>query len=239
MARNYILGGMAATQLQAGKPFFKRIVRIDGRGQTDQNDANNRVPARADGLTCEIDPDGKIKFDGVVPADWNANTQHGVNGVEPDHKGGELLMVEFPTTLRSVQIQLEEATDKVRAKIMLTAPGQNTQADGTANIAQPVADGNYIEIKSGETATISSRTKVVFILIQKYAKATIFNGGSLSVGEPGASGDVASILVTGVLDHEPTFGSSYAANESNSIVIDANGDERSLRKIWGDTDGIG
>ena len=30
MARNYILGGMAATQLQAGKPFFKRVVRING-----------------------------------------------------------------------------------------------------------------------------------------------------------------------------------------------------------------
>ena len=209
---------------------FKRIVRIDGRGQTDQNDANNRVPARADGLTCEIDDDGKINFDGVVPADWNATAMH---------NKGELLMVEFPTTLRSVQIQLEEASDKVRAKIMLTAPGQNTKADGTANLASPVADGNYIEIKSGETATISSRTKVVFILIQKYAHATIFNGGSLSIGDPGASGDVASILVTGVLDHEPKSGASHADNEPNSIVIDANGDERSLRKIWGATDGIG
>lgn len=235
MARNYILGGMAATQLQAGKPFFKRIVRIDGRGQTDEN---NLVPARADGLTCEIDDDGKINFVNVVPADWNANTQHGLEGEEPDHKGGELLMVEFPTTLRSVQIQLEEASDKVRAKIMLTAPGQDTKADGTANLASPVADGNYIEIKSGETATISSRTKVVFILIQKYAHATIFNGGSLSIGEPGAGTDVASILVTGVLDHEPKSGASHADNEPNSIVIDANG-ERSLRKIWGATDGIG
>ena len=36
MARNYILGGMAATQLQAGKPFFKRVVRINGNvGGTD------------------------------------------------------------------------------------------------------------------------------------------------------------------------------------------------------------
>lgn len=237
MARNYILGGMAGTQLQAGKPYFKRIVRIDGRGQTD---INNLVPARADGLTCNIDNDGKINFDGAVPADWNANTQHGVQNADPDHKGGELLMVEFPTTLRSVQIQLEEASDKVRAKIMLTAPAQDTKADGqTPNIASPVADGNYIEIKSGETATISSRTKVVFILIQKYADVKIFNGGALTVGEPGAAGDTASILVTGVLDHEPTSGGSQAANEPNSIVIDANGDERSLRKIWGASDGIG
>ena len=227
MARNYILGGMAATQLQAGKPFFKRIVRIDGRGQTPADP--NKVPARADGLTCEIDPDGKINFVNVVPADWNATATH---------DKGELLMVEFPTTLRSVQIQLEEASDKVRAKIMLTAPGQDTKADGTANLASPVADGNYIEIKSGETATISSRTKVVFILIQKYAHATIFNGGSLSVGAAGEDSDVASILVTGVLDHEPKSGASHADNEPNSIVIDANG-ERPLRKIWGATDGIG
>ena len=236
MARNYILGGMAATQLQAGKPYFKRIVRIDGRGQTDPL---NLVPARADGLTCNIDNDGKINFAGVVPADWNANTQHGVNAADPDHKGGELLMVEFPTTLRSVQIQLEEASEKVRAKIMLTAPGQDTKADGTANLASPAADGNYIEIKSGETATISSRTKVVFILIQKYADVKIFNGAALTVGAPGAADDAASILVTGVLDHEPTSGGSQATNEPNSIVIDANGDERELRKIWGASDGIG
>ena len=237
MARNYILGGMAGTQLQAGKPFFKRIVRIDGRGQTPADP--NKVPARADGLTCNIDNDGKINFNNALPADWNANTQHGVQNVDPDHKGGELLMVEFPTTLRSVQIQLEEASDKVRAKIMLTAPGQDTKADGTANLASPVADGNYIEIKSGETATISSRTKVVFILIQKYADAKIFNGAALTVGDAGAAADAASILVTGVLDHEPISGGSQAANEPNSIVIDANGDERSLRKIWGATDGIG
>ncbi len=35
MARNYILGGMAATQLQAGKPYFKRIHRKNGTGYID------------------------------------------------------------------------------------------------------------------------------------------------------------------------------------------------------------
>ena len=45
--------------------------------------------------------------------------------------------------------------------------------------------------------------------------------------------------MTGVLDHEPTSGGSQAANEPNSIVIDENGNERELRKIWGATDGIG
>ncbi len=139
---------------------------------------------------------------------------------------------------------MEHASVGVRAKVMLTAPGQDTKADGTAKIATPVADGNYIEISSGETATVSSRTKVVFILIQKYdvnANASPIldlTTGDLTAGAQGAATDAASILVTGVLDHEPRTGGSQAANEPNSIVIDANG-EKSLRKIWGASEGIG
>ncbi len=235
MARNYILGGMAATQLQAGKPFFKRITRTNGTGlvnpAADPGDAEGQIDhpgnllLRADDpFTCQV-IGGKIDL--TAPAkSWAGD--------------GELLMVEFPTTLRSVQVQLEEATTNVRAKVMLTAPGQNTKADGTANAANPVGNGNYIEIKSTETATISSRTKVIFILIEKFAAATIFSNGQL-VGKNGtnaAASDVASILITGVLDHEPKSGASHADNEPNSIVIDANG-ERPLRKIWGATDGIG
>lgn len=222
MARNYILGGMGATQLQAGKPYFKRITRKRSAAET----------VRTDGLTCAI-VSGKIRFDllnGKSVA-WNATATH---------EGGELLMVEFPTTLRSVQIQMEEATVGVRAKIMLTAPGQNVKADGTETLAQPVANGNYIEIKSGETATISSRTKVVFILIQRYETANIFDGGGdLTTGVVGAEADVASILVTGVLDHEPTSGGSQAANEPNSTIVPATGPERELRQIWGKGDGVG
>ena len=49
MARNYILGGSAGTQLQAGKPYFKRIVRINGSGFIDPTfpnaaDPNNPQP---------------------------------------------------------------------------------------------------------------------------------------------------------------------------------------------------
>lgn len=232
MARNYILGGMAATQLQAGKPYFKRVVRTNGLSGG----------ARTDGLTCEIDVDGKIDFDGTLAGDWNANA---------DGQGGELLMIEFPTTLRSVQILMEETVVNgtkeaagegiIRAKVMLTAPGQNVQADeATPVYAQPVQNGNYIEIKQGETATINSRTKVVFILIQKFANSDIFTGGTaLTGGDAGLTNDAASILVTGVLDFEPTSGSSQADREPNSIVIPAVGAERSLRKIWGKGDGIG
>ena len=252
MARNYILGGMAATQLQAGKPFFKRIVRKNGTGLVNPGaDPGNGVGQidhplnlllRAeDPLTCQVleapaEDVGKIDF--TKPAiNWNAGA---------NHDSGELLMVEFPTTLRSVQIQMEHASVGVRAKVMLTAPGQNTKADGIANIATPVADRNYIEISSGETATISSRTKVVFILIQKYAVDEVNNRslildldtGDLTAGADGTATDAASILVTGVLDHEPNSGGSQAVNEPNSIIIDANG-ERTLRKIWGASEGIG
>jgi hypothetical protein len=244
MARNYILGGMGATQLQAGKPYFKRIIRINGsKGGTDGTGAG--ALTRGDGLTCHING-GKIRFDltnGKSKA-WNAGAAH---------KNGELLMVEFPTTLRSVQIQLEEASVGVRAKIMLTAPEQNVKADGTETLAAPINSdntGSFIEIKSGETATISSRTKVVFILIQKYAieggVSNIFDtAGVLTAAADGAATDVASILVTGVLDHEPTSGGSQASNEPNSKVIPAAtpggaaGPERDLRKIWGKGDGVG
>ena len=235
MARNYILGGMAGTQLQAGKPFFKRITRTNGtarinntlpegdaEGQIDHPD--NLLLRADDPLTCQV-IGGKIDL--TAPA-------------KPWAGDGELLMVEFPTTLRSVQVQLEEATANVRAKVMLTAPGQNTKADGTENVADPVGNGNYIEIKSTETATISSRTKVIFILIEKFTAATIFSNGQLIGKDPANANknDVASILVTGVLDHEPKSGASHADSEPNSIIIDANG-ERSLRKIWGASDGIG
>ena len=240
MARNYILGGMAATQLQAGKPFFKRITRINGTGYIDPTKQPAQDPAapgfddlehpdnilRADDLlTCQIDADGKI--------DLTAGALNWANE-------GELLMVEFPTTLRSVQVQLEEATANVRAKVMLTAPGQNTKADGAENIADPVTKGNYIEIKGSETATVSSRTKVVFILIEKFTAASVFANGAL-VGKQandGVAADVASILITGVLDHEPTAGGSLASAEPNSIVVTSAG-EKSLRKIWGASDGIG
>jgi hypothetical protein len=237
MARNYILGGMAGTQLQAGKPYFKRVVRINGLN----------AGARPDGLTCEIDIDGKIDFDGTLAGDWNATPGGGV----PDGEGGELLMIEFPTTLRSVQILMEETVVNgtkeaagegiIRAKVMLTAPGQNVQADeATPVIAQPVQNRNYIEIKQGETATINSRTKVVFILIQKFANSDIFTAGTaLTVGAPGLANDAASILITGVLDFEPTSGSSQADREPNSIVINPDTTERSLRKIWGKGNGVG
>ena len=235
MARNYILGGMGATQLQAGKPYFKRITRIGGQGQIAEN-VQDRADERTDGLTCQIitagDDQGKISFSSALPLAWKDSAEAG--------EGGELLMVEFPTTLRSVQIQMEEASDGVRAKIMLTAPGQNVTADKeTKTFATPIVNGNFIEIRSGETATISSRTKVVFILIQKYDNNDIFTSGALTIGANGEADDVASILVTGVLDHEPTSGGSQAVNEPNSKIIPATGPERELRKIWGKGDGVG
>jgi hypothetical protein len=244
MARNYILGGMAATQLQAGKPFFKRVVRIGADGTAGE---------RLDELTCVINGDGDISFD-VSGGETDGDAKDWDAGAAGDE--GELLMIEFPTTIRSVQILMEETVvggtkegageGIIRAKVMLTAPGQDVNAaevPADPVLATPVANGNYIEIKQGETATINSRTKVVFILIQKFVNSNVFtnNGGTVeeTVGAPGLATDAASILITGVLDFEPTSGSSQADREPNSTVINPDATERSLRKIWGKGDGVG
>jgi len=255
MARNYILGGQAGTQLQAGKPFFKRIARIDGTGGVNRNVVNTLKHPDSVGFTCDITADGEITFD-ISSQPWVASG---------NRNSGELLMVEFPTTMRSVEINLEEswvagvkqsaADSEIRLKVMLTAQrstnGQKTHffdADGNPDasspIAKPIENGNYIEVMQGETATISSRTKVVFILIQKFAPggnildpATGFVNGSTAAGH---AEDAVSILITGVLDHEPTSGGSQAVNEPNSKIIEDGGaDTRTLRKIWGAADGIG
>mgnify|MGYP003626573749 CR=1 FL=1 len=241
MARNYILGGMAATQLQAGRPFFKRVVRIG---------ADGTAGARLDELTCAINGNDDISFD-VTGAAIDGGAKNWNAGAEGDQ--GELLMIEFPTTIRSVQILMEETVVSgtkeaagegiIRAKVMLTAPGQDVNAaevPADPVLATPVANGNYIEIKQGETATINSRTKVVFILIQKFVNSNVFTGGTaLTVGTPGLATDAASILITGVLDFEPTSGSSQADREPNSTVINPDTTTRSLRKIWGKGNGVG
>jgi len=260
MARNYILGGMAGTQLQAGKPYFKRIVRVGGQGGINRNTVDNTKHPDSVGYTCDITSDGEITFD-ISSTNWTASG---------NRNSGELLMVEFPTTMRNVEINLEESwvagvkqnagEGVIRLKVMLTAQrstnGQFTHffdtegnPDTNSPEALPVQNGNYIEVMQGETATISSRTKVVFIMIQK-----LFNGDILDptlattpttafVNGTGATGhaqDAVSILITGVLDHEPTSGGSQAANEPNSKVIEDGGtDTRTLRKIWGAGDGIG
>ncbi len=250
MARNYILGGMAATQLQAGKPYFKRIIRANGTGtgfdEAGVAGADPLVhvlgPLRPDGFTVKIAADGQgnpgaIRKDGVNARgeDW------GTTG------GGELLMVEFPTTMRSVQVMVEEAWSAgvkegpgdgaIRAKVMLAAPNQDVSFP-EGNVAQPVSEMSYIEIRSGETATINSRQKVIFILIEKHTDNDILDSGALKA-RPGTgdANDAIALLVTGVLDHEPSAG---AANASQPIsrVIAADGSTSDLTKIWGAGDGI-
>ena len=269
MARNYILGGMAGTQLQAGKPYFKRIVRIDGSGDQDRNTPSADFHPGSEGFTCDVTNgagEGAITFN-VSSPDWDAGN------AAAGRFYGELLMVEFPTTMRSVEIALEESwvgdgaddgnggtiprkqvpgQGQIRLKVMLTAERSNKSqkthffdADGNEDpnspLAEPVQNGNYIEVMQGETATISSRTKVVFIMIQKFASDDILDpAGNFTIGAPGHEKDAVSILITGVLDHEPTSGGSQAANEPNTKVVEDGGVEtRTLRKIWGASDGIG
>ena len=210
MARTFIRGGSAATQLQAGKPFFKRIIRIGG----------DSGYLRADGLTCEIDT-SKINLKDVFSPDWNANA---------DGHGGELIMVEFPSTIRSAKVLIEEAWYReganptealevgdpgIRCKVALLAEDQDVQATNGGAIATPLTLSNFIEINVGETATISSRSKVLFILVQKFDyniagnEPYIFDTGPvLTQGVAGAPDDAISILVTAVLDHEPSAGAN-------------------------------
>ena len=213
MARTFIAGGSAGTSRQAGKPFVKRIVRIGG----------DSGYLREDGMTCEIDGNNDINFKDVFSPDWNAGA---------DGQGGELIMIEFPTTVREAKILLEEAwyndltnpTEKLlpgdkglRCRVAFLAENQDISYDKvTSTLATPISGLNFIEINAGEEATISSRTKVVFVLLQKYTYTTatdlprIFDSGtSLSQGRAGSADDAAVLLVTAVLDHEPRSGRDY------------------------------
>lgn len=213
MARTFIAGGTAGTQLQAGKPFFKRITRLGG----------NSGYLREDGLTCEVDANNDINFKDVFSPDWNA----GANGL-----GGELIMIEFPTTVREARILLEEAwyndltnpTERlepgnhgIKCKVAFLAENQDISFDKTVStLANPISGLNFIEIGAGEEATVSSRTKALFVLLQKYiySPATdlpgIFTSGtSLTQGRAGSADDAAVLLVTAVLDHEPKSGRDY------------------------------
>ena len=69
MARSFVLGGVSATGLATGKPYIRRITRVDG---------TNTSATPSDGLTCAIDGSGNVSFrtdgsetDGKRKA-WNA-----------------------------------------------------------------------------------------------------------------------------------------------------------------------
>jgi len=232
MARNYILGGMAGTQLQAGKPFLKRIVRTSSLQNATRDEDN---------FTCKLDS-GKII---LAEADNNGDPQPVKS---PGWGDGELLMVEFPTTVRSVEVQVEDTTGTlghIRAKVMLTAKEQNTNSNGADSEAAPLDNRNFIEIVKGDTATISSRTKVIFILINKYPTPNVLNDDG-EVESPLATNsnqlsnkDGISLLITATLDHEPQSGAATAAKDPTTTVVNPDLSERKLQKIWGVGPGIG
>jgi len=241
MARKYVLGGQAATGLQAGIPYIRRINRVDS------TPADGLV--RPDGLTCAIDigggaTDGAIRFDGangqgVAWAPGTATTQGHCTG-------GELLMIEFPSTARSVTVTMEEAvlggaagTHQLRCQVMLSADGQDIQyAEATAVDAVPGTDGNFIEIIEGESATINSRTKVLFLRIQKFPDAVRHNvgGANRSTGVTAHADDTVVLLVTAVCDHENSVSSQQL--EANSLIIRADSSQERLNEVWYKRDGI-
>ena len=198
MARTFIRGGSAATQLQAGKPFLKRIIRIGA----------DSGYLRADGLTCEIDGTGQINLADVFSPNWSANAD--------GHGGAKVLIEEawYNNGVDPTQI-LEIGDPGVRCKVALLAEEQDVQVTQGGSDATPLTLSNFIEINVGETATISSRSKVLFILVQKFDydiaenEPYIFDTGPvLTQGAAGASDDAISILVTAVLDHEPSAGAN-------------------------------
>ena len=240
MARSFILGGVSATGLATGKPFFRRVTRLDGL---------TADSARADKLTCAIDA-GRVSFNGSPNTAWAT---------------GELLFIEFPSTTRTLSVQCEEARTvingdtqinrNIKIKVMLTAPGQvvtaldsNGVPDTTrTDTMQPVTNGNFIEITEGDTATINARTKGVFLLIQHFNTDTLYTdtdgGAGVAAGlrslSAATAADYVSLLVTAVLDHEGFDGS----NGVQTTKIDDTGATSVLNKIWplstNGSDGVG
>jgi len=242
MARKYVLGGQAATGLQSGIPYIKRIMRFNGTGPASTHN---------DGLSCTVVNSGTAALDGVINfvgangqrKDFNAG-QTDANG---HASGGELLMVEFPSTTRSLAVTVEEAvsgddpgTYQIRCQVLLAADGQDLQYDEAAaghTEAAPTLGGNFIELVQGETATINARTKVVFLRIQKFATSVraVTDAAGVAVGQGGHASDRIAILLTAVLDHENQM--TPALLESNSRITDGDGN-RSLKEIWWKRDGI-
>jgi len=234
MARSFVLGGVSATGLATGKPFIQRIVRLTGAAS---------VAAPADGLTCQI-RSGAVSFDTTLGAN--------LGGRSPGWQTGELLFVEFPSTTRTLSVQLEEMSSNVQVKVMLTAENQVVQAldsngnpiAGVTDTMQPVTNLNYIQLNTaGDTATINARTKGVFILINVMAAATIISDdepATVTAAAAADANDYCSLLVTAVLDHEGFQGS----NGVQTARVNAAGDTVApIRKIWPlsttGSDGIG
>lgn len=247
MARSFIMGGVSATGLATGKPFIQRIVRIGGDAAStyDRTNGDGTGPyaTTGDNFTVSINADGDMVCGSQNAPDWGAD-------VGGDGLGGELLFIEFPSTTKTLTVELEESnasSGEIRCKVMLTgqsgANGQKVRlldskgvATTTTDIMKPLTNQNFLEIVgSGATATIAARTKGVFILIQKYATTA-----ALSYAEDGVVGnnaDAASILVTAVLDHEGFDGSTGVQTNITAGATSA-GTTGSVKKIWpGSTSG--
>ena len=246
MARSFILGGVAATGLATGRPFIKRITRDGGAANVDRSLATPETPGR-DGLTCTViaagDNAGSLSFATAADAAGTAAT----DGKSKAWHEGELLFVEFPSTSRTLSVQLEDmyssaadgmsAAGEIRLRVMLVAEGQVVKSGRTAT---PETHGNFIEIRNGEIATISARTKGVFVKILKYDNANgfIHTDGTVAAHTiVGHAKDKCRILVTAVLDHEPSTTSDLEFS-TNRFGVDGKA-ASALTKIWGDIDGVG
>lgn len=176
---------------------------------------------------------------------------------------GEAMHIEFPATTRTFSVQFEAAnyalTDsggnpvpagpanrEHRLRIMLTCPGQrvveldeygNPRLDDSGNkvskIMDPVANGNYIEISEGETATFDVRTSHFFVFLATFDTDNLFNddgSGELEGPDSQSLGqDAVSFLVTAILEHD----GSNSRYGTATKVIGADGQEsKPIKKVY-------
>lgn len=174
----------AGNHLVAGRPFAKTIVVTDN------------VAIANDSIVTFIDANstGLINFDDNVAINTIA-------------KYGQLIKIQFPSTMSQVQVSVQEVAASgtpanLQARVLFVSPGQ---AGASATIADPIANGNYVQLGDSPTApegavTFSTAMNQIYILVS-----------TESAGTPAASGgESLTFLITGHMplnesDATPTY----------------------------------
>tara|TARA_A200000159_G_scaffold162829_2_gene187564 strand:- start:687 stop:1745 length:1059 start_codon:yes stop_codon:yes gene_type:complete len=176
---------------------------------------------------------------------------------------GEAMHIEFPAPTRTFSVQYEASNYSTvnsdgtpiaetfpnrshRVRIMLTCPGLrvdqlddygNPQFDDNGNrvceFMDPLGNGNYIELKEGETATFDVKTSHFFIFLITFDTDNVFDddlsGDVEGFDQRRRAEDAVSLLVTAILEHDGTQSKHGTATK----VIGANGQEREpVKKVY-------
>ena len=109
-------------------------------------------------------------------------------------KYGQLIKVQFPSTMSQVQISVQEVSSSgtpanLQARVLFVSPGQS---GASASLADPISNGNYVQLGDTPTApegavTFSTAMNQIYILVS-----------TESAGAPAAAGgESLTFLVTG------------------------------------------